>query len=509
MKSELFVINAIKTSDQAFAAVAEHVPRRDVSTLLKALRNARSLQKEAMNMQVNYNQVFEHLEQAIAEAFSRRTIPKLTKEHVRMLLNADVQRLLAVVLDCSPQEALHNLFSIQHLQATLDYLSGGRALWLVTAAQLLREMLKPSYAQTLQLDYFANENDWSPIFEEEQWLSPVSAKKLVESGKVKNAKTPYQALAELVDIVRDEQESAIGGKIRDPNTIDAFGLLELRRRLFWIISSLHDQALENAGNAPRRVPTSQSLQLLQPILYMYELGYIARGLETYINYTHTLHELLPEGSYAGYEVDQDKVIPDRPLIFSELSPPHTVENIKVATFEIKCEMRGQGPQRVLEAHDVPEWVHRQLQRDVPKLTPNDLKIGFQHLFHQIAEQDGSEEDTGFLGRMAQLYRRLLFTSFPVLEQPVQLLKEAVGRLGAEFVQAVALSCESPIAQIPKLWQDSLEHRLPYEDLPAKRDPLYSEGVEQIITRHQRHCDRSYSTLQIIRGIDFPDSDEAA
>jgi hypothetical protein len=485
MESELFVVNSVKASERAFSAVAEHIPSIDESALLKVLQSPRKLQQAAMNMRVDYDQVFRHLEQAIVEAFSRRTMPQLTREHVRLLLSADVKPLLADVLGCSSQEALQTLFSISSLQDTLDYLTDGRISRLpANATQLMSEILRPDRAQRLEFEYTTTENNWEPIFIEEEWLSPRAAELLLKSDKLKSARTPFQALAELVDQSQEVEEGISEIDLHRSDTIRPLGLLELRRRLFWIISRLHDQALEYAGNAARSMPASPSIQLLLPILHMHELGSIAQGLEAYINHTHVLWDLLPKDSFVGIAVDQDSVIRDRALIFSG-EGLFTVADREVGTFEIKCALHTQrNPQLILRAHDVPAWVYNQLQQDIPKLTPNDLSpIGIE------------------------LHQKLLFTSFPILEPQVRLLKEAVEQLGAEFDQTVALSCESPIEQIPGLWRESLAHRLPYQDLPAKTDPLYPEGIEQIIARHQRNYNQPYYSLRIVRGIDAPDPDE--
>jgi hypothetical protein len=94
-----------------------------------------------------------------------------------------------------------------------------------------------------------------------------------------------------------------------------------------------------------------------------------------------------------------------------------------------------------------------------------------------------------------LSQRLLNTSFPILEPEIRLLQIAVEELGDRFVQAVALACESPIEQIPEIWRKSISHRLPYSDLPAQADPLYSFGVEQIVLRHQHDYGQQLKQVQ--------------
>jgi hypothetical protein len=483
MESELFVINSVKTSERAFSAVAEYIPSMDVSALLKVLQDRHKLRQAATAMRVDDSKVFTYLQQAIMEAFSRRAMPQLTREHVRLLLNADVQRLLSGVLGCSPQEALQRLFSIPALQDTLDYLAEGRVARLPTnATQLVSEILRPLHAQKLEFDYTTTENSWESILKNEEWLSPASAALLMQSDKFKSARTPFQVLAELVDQSQEREEDTSEIDLYRSDIIRPLGLLELRRRLSWIISRLQDQALDDAGKAATNMPASPCLQLLPPLLHLYKMGAIAKGVKAYINHTHLLLELLPKDSFVGVKVDQASVVRDHALIFSGESQ-FTVADREVGTLEIKCVMHTQrNPQLILRAHDVPVWVYNQLQHDIPRLTPNDLSpIG------------------------NELYENLICTSFPILEPQVHLLKKAVEQLGDQFVQAVALSCESPVEQIPELWREIFIGHRPYQDLPAKVDPLYPEGVEQIIARHQRYYNQAYYPLQIIRGVEAADS----
>jgi hypothetical protein len=212
---------------------------------------------------------------------------------------------------------------------------------------------------------------------------------------------------------------------------------------------------------------------------MYELGAIARGLNAYISHSHLLLDLLPKDSFVGFAVDQDNVLRDGTLIFVG-EDLYKVAGRQVGTFEIRCTMMSQHqPQVILRAHDVPVWVHNQLQQDIPKLAPKDL--------NPIGDQ---------------LYRRLLFTSFPLLEPQVHLLSEGVGQLGTKFAQAIALSCQSPVTQIPETWRRSLANRLPYEDLPAATDPLYPMSTEQIVEQYRDHYDRAHYSLRIVRGVEF-------
>jgi hypothetical protein len=203
---------------------------------------------------------------------------------------------------------------------------------------------------------------------------------------------------------------------------------------------------------------------------MYELGSIARGLNAYINHAHPLRSLLPEQSIVSTHVVLDNVILDRPLIFAGI---RIFQN--AGTFEIKCSVRNQRqPQLILRAQEAPEWVYRQLERDIPQLTLNDLSF----IGEDVAE-------------------RLLNTLFPILDPELRLLKEAVAQLGGAFIQAVALADEQPIKQLPRVRGEPQAPKIRYQELPAQSDPFYPEDVEQIVARHQQqYGDR----LNIVRGI---------
>ena len=466
MKSELFVVNSVTTSERAFSAVAEHIPSIDIPALLRVLQNAGKLRQAATQMRVGEDQVFEHLEQAIIAAFSRRSVAQLTREHVRLLLNTDTQKLLSEVLHCSLQETLQTLFSVPALQDTLRYVTDGNISRLPTSAtQLLNELLRPDRAQRLEFDYTTTENNWKPIVIGEEWLLPSSVTLLLGSAQPSSGVVAAESLAELIDkSQKDKADISANETDRSGARLGPLSLIEIRRRLFWATTKLHDQAVDaNTIEAIHSMPESPSMQLLLPLLYMYELGAIAKGLNAYLNHTHVLREVIPEQNLVRVDVDRDNVIPDRTLIFSG-EHLFKVANREVGTFEIKCIMRSQHqPQLFLRASEVPAWVYNQLQHDIPTLTPDDLSPG-----------------------ESQLHERLLNTSFPLLELNVRRLQSAVNVLGDRFVQAVALVTENPIEHVPALWREAVSHRFPYRDLPAESDPLYSEGVEQILARYRRY-----------------------
>jgi hypothetical protein len=487
MKSEIFVVNSVRTSERAFSAVAEHIPSTDVSALLKVLQSSRRLRQAAVAMRVDYDKVFVHLAKAIDAAFNRQPVVHFSRDHMRMLLNADVQSLLKDVLACDPRDTLQTLFSVPHLQDTLDYVTEGRLSGLPTsAAYLINELLRSDRAQKLEFDHTTTSSNWERIVVDEEWLAPESGKRLLASSKARSVSTPVRALAEFLERSRQSEEEAVKIDLPGHQSIGPLGLLELRRRLSWIVEQLQTHALEDAENAAGAMLASPSMQILRPLLYLYEFGYVKQGLKAYMDYTRPLESLLPKQGLEVYSVDESKVIPTSNLSFAG-EEPYIVAGQRVGTFSIKCKLSGQNElQTILRSTEVSGWAYDQLQQDIPRLRPNDL----------------SPEGTG-------LADRLLKTSFPILEPEVRLLRQAVDQLGDRLTQAIALSCEKPILQIPDLWRGRVADRLPYMDLPARADPLYSEGVEDIIVRHQRTYDQVNRAIKVVRGItaggpDMPD-----
>lgn len=474
MRSELFVINSIESSERARSAVAELIPGRDAHDLRKVLQNSDKLRQAAASIRVNYEEIFEHLEKAIVDVFNRKTPVHLTKEHIRLLQNADVQSALVSLLGCAPDAVLQTLFSVSALQETLEYLTNSQAAtFQAHAAQLLGEILKPNRAQQLEFDYNTTENDWEPIFEGEQWLSPAAEKLLMVSVATDVRTKSCQALAEFINRVKEDNSDASKIDLNKSNTLGPLGLRELRRRLAWILESLHKETIEGAEKVAMSLPGSPSVHLSLPVLQIYEFGNIAQGLRDYLNHAHTLRDLLPEKTVVLHDIEMERVIYESPLVFSG-DQLYQVAGNQVGKLEIKCTLRDQhNPQTILSVTDVKAWIYHQLSHDIPKLTPDDLSL--------VGDQ---------------LHEQLLNTSFPVLEPQTRLLKEAVNTLDAAFVRAAALSCNVLIENIPELFRSKMASRLPYQELPCKTDPQYSQGIEEIIELHKK----SYpDSLRIERG----------
>lgn len=462
MKSELFVINCVKTSERARLAVSEYIPSRDREDLLRTLQNSQRLQKVAMGMKIKRPDVFKELEKVIVASFSRQTPLKLTRDHVHKLLNADTQRMLAEALQCTLQDALQTLFSVSALQETLEFLTDG-TVWPLpnNAMQILYEILKPSQAQQLEFEWQSTQNDWGTIFTEEEWLSDIAQQRLLKWDKLRRATTTIQALVEIIEQSQEQEEDISEIDLHRTDIIRAMGLLELRRRLSWIVDKLHDQIVENATNAAQHIPDSTVAQLLLPVLHIYKLGSMKQGIEVYIDPTHILFDLLSGHDWTPFEVDEEHIVDNRELLFSGQAL-YKVANREVGTFEIKCTISNQRePQIILRAQDIPTSIYGQLENDIPKLIPARLSP---------------------LGD--KLWQRLLFTSFPVLEPHVRLLQRAVKLLGVDFVQAVILANENPTGKIPHIWKDALPHDSFQQALESENDPIYSEGVDQIIARYQ-------------------------
>lgn len=485
--SELFVINSVKISEQAFSAVAEHIPSQTKEKLLEKLQDNNEVERIARQKNIQFNEVFDYLKDVILETFNRQPIPQLRREEVKLLLNTDVQYLLAKELSCTPEAALNTLLDVEALKDTLEYLRDeGLTNARVTgeARQLLQEILEDNCASQLEIDY--NSNNWETIIEKngEGWLPPESsaAQLLVQSEKIHGEKNPLQALAELIaQHKKVELEASTKDKPENQNVIGPLGLLALRRRLLLIINSLEDQALKELENAAIRMPNSLSIQLLLSIFHLYERGSIKKGLESYINYSQTLEKLLPKNSFDGFEIEeeQERVVGHEPLTFS--GKLFESQEGTVGTFEIQCRLdKQQKPQLILRATNIPEWIYRQLEQDIKiskLLTPEKLKPIENHL-----------------------YERLLNTLFPILKPEELLLKEAVKKLGSDFFQAVALSCKNPIKleDIPKKWRESLANQLPYSELPATSDPWYKKGVKEIKEIYQKEYGEQ--NLEIVEGM---------
>ncbi|MCG8605127.1 hypothetical protein MJD09_09035 [bacterium] len=528
MKGEMFVINAIDSSDHAQSVADEHVPADSRYDLFKTLRRMDRLVQAARGLRVNESDFFQFLANRIIAALNRSPVSQLTCEHLKMLKLADVRIELAKLFGCPPRAVLNKLLDIHALQATLQDFGPAISRRLEAegnAINLLNELLRKVVMQELEFEYVATKNDWQPIVEGEQWLSEDATRLLLAFDPSEDAKSPYRGLATLVDRVLMEQDDPDEFNLLERAIIGPLGLIHIRRRMSWIISRLYDQAIENLDNVVRYMPSSPSLQLLKPLLYTYELGAIAKGLQAYLGYEPTLRELLHRSHLVKVKLeeleinsglDEESVIPDETLTM-EIVKRYKIkqDGIKkeVGHIQVKCMTEDQdNAQLILGANDVPRWVYEQLEKKIPNLTPSDLST--------VGDA---------------VHEKLLNTSFSIFVPQVELLKDLISKLGSqsgqaddtetstqsdtneleeperlfltgdekwtlppEFVQAVALSCDQLIEQLPELWNESFAQNLPYHDLPSAKDPMYSLEVDDLIEQH-RETYPSAINLRIIRG----------
>lgn len=473
MKSEIFVVNAVKSSERAFSAVARHIDCRDLESLIKILQDPEKIARAARQLGLPKDQVFTFLAQVIHEAFKRQPVTRLTLGHLRALMDVKLQRQLAQGLNYPAQDVLQEIFSVPALQETLEYLGIDATKIPANAKLLLNEILKPGFAQQLEINYMATANNWEPIIENEGWLEDAVESKLLDLVSDDNVANPYQALAQLIDKYKEALNTDLEVRATQPDQIDALGLLEIRRRLSWIIERLYDQAIEISENIVSTQPDSPIMRLLTPIIYIYELGYVAKGIEHFLKTSYKLQDILPANGFFGMPVDEEKIDSTRALVYSE-EKTFTLHGEPVGNFEIKC-LTNNNEQILLKVNGAPIWVCQQLKKDIPNLAPKDLDPGGD-----------------------QLYEQLLNTSFPIIQAEITKLKEAVYSLGPDFTQAVVLASDGMLKAVPNAWGDPIHAKLPYDGLPATNDPVYDITVDDLIA--YQHTRYGYSEKALRRGM---------
>lgn len=468
--SELFVINSIKNAHKvttfkpALSAVADEILAESLPQVLKILQNERRLKEaiEDIEKVKEDDLIFDHLRKVIFRSFEQKSLShsQFTLQHVERLLDADVhQRLAGKGFGDSQDNALQDLLNVPQLKETLKYLTGEREIVSNEALKLLTDILKPNHITTLQRDN--NTTNWKTIFEEEEWLTEHSIQLLNELERSNNENfQPFEVLAKLVDDNQTEEHENFQENDQ-LNILDSLTLLVLHRHILWIVNKLQDQSIDYVENAAKSLPDSPSLQLFLPILYLHGFGAIAKGINKYINYPKTLEDLLIGSNVEKFEAQEDKIHQHRPLVFTKMSVFEEDQQRKYGSFQIKYRLKGflAPSQPLLIARRVPIGIYRQLEKDIPKLTPNDLNI--------IGEN---------------LPQRLLNTFFPLLDPKEKLLKEAINQLGSTFIQAIALTFENPLEIIPeKIWAQQIEPYFSYQDLPihAETSYFYPKGVEDI------------------------------
>lgn len=476
MKSEIFVVNIFNISEKARLAVGKYLGLANPDEVRKTLRSARRLEQALRNRQVPFENTFEALDRAIIEEFNRQRVHQLTRRHVEELLNVDVQVHLGEALGCHSRDVLNTLLSVPHLQNTFEaFYSSGRTAP-TDIAQLLTDIL--DRAQEIELSLDTSPNNWEKVFRLEHWLLSDAEQMLADLGERQGIQDPYEGLAALIDEYEVEMSApAQLAKQSQGDNLDYLGVLEVRRRSAFLISRLEDRAKELLQRASAIQVDSPQTQLLSTILPLYELGQIAKGLRNYLDFPFTLDNILTKESIVQYQVDEDKVTQGRALEFVEVSI-YKVRELEFGSFEVRCFLSNRrNPQPLLQAQDVPIRAFHQLKKDISRLSPSELSpVG------------------------ASLAERLLNTSFPIMDPDIMLLAEAVDQLGNRFIQAAALSLDQPVDIKPTTLSQSLNNRLPYQDLPAALDPSYDASVEQIIT----HIDQEYSQAgikpRVIRGL---------
>lgn len=486
-QSELFVVNSVRTSELAFSAATEKLSASALNSveLLKILKDPNQLKAHTRLMGSNntrdddyYHQIFSTLEKSISSAFKPRATSLLTRKRLSLLLNEDVQEALAIHLGCHPREVVATLFSIEELRDTLDYLNDdGSESNSNNAVGLLSEILK--HGGSLEEEHCVTGNDWEFILKEEQWLEQEDEPKSKAVQKlealVSDTTNPYIALATLIErSQKDDVEQVKNNSLSLPNSIGSLGLIEVRRRLLWIINQLYEQANENFDAAAAVMPTSSTFELLPAVFHLYNLGWTLRGLKNYISPPITLSKVLTEDKIERNPVDVDAIALDQSLEFEVLEEFSVYEN-KYWSFEIRCGLKNKKFHTFLTAYEIRIEIAQEIQREISTLTPRQL--GF------------SEKD---------LCDSLLESPFLNTDPVETLLRDAINELGLEkFSQIVAFSCSDPIEGVPPIWRKVIPEQLPYEELRVAADPVYSNGPAEIVRRYQEEYQ---AKIDIVKGI---------
>jgi hypothetical protein len=453
MKSEIFVVNAVKSSDKAFSAVAEHIDCLDADRLVKLLQSPAKVKQEERRLGLVQDQLFVYLEKIIRDSFERHPLPRLTYESVSVLLKNDVQKHLSGALDFPAEDdVLQTLFSVSALQDTLVFLGSATSRIPANAKLLLSEILKRDHAQRLQNTYATTSNNWEIILRNEEWLESDAVQKLLETEAGITSSNPYQVLASLIDEYNSMQESEEKPD-EDAMFLGALSLLSIRRRISSIINNFYEQSILNAGNLPK----SPIMRFLAPLINIYELGYVAKGIRQFMATPSKLREILPIQDYSPILVEEDKVDVSKPLKYFE-EKTYTVSGYQLGNFEIRCTVAGK-EQTILKVVGAPEWVCQQLKQDIPQIVPVKLR------------EEGNT-----------VCERLLNTSFPLEPEGIARLREAVSNMESAFIQAVVLSSDGKISGIPNVWGSPIPDRLQFDELPVANDPEYVTDVEEHIAK---------------------------
>jgi hypothetical protein len=453
MKSEILVVNAVKSSEKAFASVAAHIDCSDLERLMKVLQSPERVKQEERRLNLSKDQLFVFLEKAIRDAFEQRPLARLTREHLSALLENDLQKHLSKLLDCPVDEVLQSLFSVPSLQDTLEYLDRNASRFPANAKLLLNEILKPNNAQKLQNTYAATSSNWEIILKNEEWLEHDAIQRLTESDVATATMTPFQILGSLIDQYKATLDIEADKTSTDVGQIDAIGLLELRRRVSSIINNLYEQSITTSQSLPK----SPIMQFIVSLIYIYELGYVAKGIHEFINTSSKLKELLATKDYFPMSIEENKVNAVKPLVYGE-EKIYTLSGQEIGNFEIGCTVDGK-EQTILKVIGAPEWVCRQLRQDIPQLTPLSLR-----------------------GEGNTICERLLNISFPLEPERTMKLREAIGNMEPAFTQAVVLSSDGKISGIPNVWGSPIPDRLQFDELPVANDPEYVTDVEEHIAK---------------------------
>jgi len=471
MKSEIFVVNAVKSSDKAFSAVAEHIDCLDADRLVKLLQSPAKVKQEEKRLGLAQDQMFVYLEKIIRDSFERRPLPRLTYESLLALLKNDVQKHLSKILDWPAGDVLQTLFSVPALQDTLVFLGSATSRIPANAILLLSEILKRDHAQRLQNTYATTSNNWEIILKNEEWLESDAVQKLLESEAGITSPNPYQVLAGLIDEYNSMQESEEKPDEEAMLTghLGALSLLSIRRRISSIINNFYEQSIQSAGNLPK----SPIMRFLAPLINIYELGYVAKGIKQFMDTSSKLREILPIQDYSSTSIEEDKVDFFKPLMFFE-EKTYSVSGYQLGNFEIRCTVDGK-EQTILKVMGAPEWVCQQLKQDIPQLVPVKLR---------------GEGDT--------LSERLLNTFFPLEPEGIARLREAINNMESAFIQAVVLSSDGSIPVIPNIWGYPIPDRLQFDELPVANDPEYVTDIDEHIAKLMSRY--GYADNAVRRGV---------
>ena len=469
MRGEIYVLSLLRVSELADNVVTEHLRDSVNSNAVAELTDPERQHLAGAR--------YEYLADKITEAFQPPPPPRFTEANFLDLLQPAVQRELARVLGCPPEDALASLLDPIPIMRDLDSIQPSTLPPTLDAdvEPLLYALLTGpanGHAVTrIRQRYQFGENDWGTYLRTRRWLLDSAIDLLHQEatrrgwGRVE----PSRALAGLIAHAGQPTAERLGPS---EGHFDALAIVVLRRLAAQLAGDLREEAEASISSAIAKAPTMTGLIKLRGWIDLYERNSLARGLLKLCGGTVPLRRVI---AHAERSVKQVYATYEKPIRNENL----TVGNVNefprregllrreqwYVTFDVQCLLGDDDePVTILTITRLPRRDFPQVRGAIERLHGTDLSA--------VGDTVGD---------------RLLNTGVSAGNDLQSLLRGYIERHCALVAQTIVLAgIQQPLTADDVPWQRSLRDHLRYIPRNPDQDVVFQKDLAEIIDEVREH-----------------------